>query len=139
MTALDIPIPQLLTELARTVNEATSQFELVTGSPHLEVVTEQHARELFTRNNTPNNRIAIIYGLRGGTTVAANNRIQPQIQFVEFSIVGGIDGNVRVAERRFIEALLDESRVLGFTQPNSDYNQATQLFSIRRTISLSVN
>ena len=134
MTALETPIPELLTNLA-----GQAPTVLITGSPHLEVIPEQHSRELFTRNNTTNNRIGIIYGLRGGATVAANNRIQPQIQFVELSIVGSLATNVRTAGSQLVQALLDESRVLGFTQPNSDYNQATQLFSIRWIIPLSVN
>lgn len=132
MTALVVPIPQLLVDLVQAAFAGDTSLSLI-APPFLEVVPEQDTRKLNMAGT-----VGVTFGHRGGAVVEANNRAQPQNQLIELAVHGRVSQNVRLADGLMFEVLRNESRVLGLTGPDSDYVRATQLFAIRRTVSFSV-
>ena len=129
MTALNVPIPQLLGSLSEKVTAAG--IGLI-AAPFLERIPDQYYTSLY------HNRVGITYGYRDGQIATAFQRVQPQSQFVELSVLGRVSRNVRLAEEALFQALLDEERVINMTQPNSDFTFGTQSYAIRRGVNFAV-
>ena len=131
MTALDVPIHDLMISMARQVPALVGTGTGNRVRMFLEVVPQN--RSSFANNDN----VAAVYGYRGGSDIAAFEGRRNNEQNITISLLVAKPGNInklQQADREFFEVMRAESRVTEITPVTSAWNIDLKLYVFSRDL-----